>query len=112
MNLGGIGVIFDLLMITVFIEALIEVFKGALVRWEWVAIALGVVICTLAGLDAFAMLGLPLAIEGVPWLGGIIGSVLTGVLASRGANFLYDVWRRVRTWNKMIPSIEADHEAE
>ena len=112
MNLGGIGVIFDLLLIAVLIEALIEVFKGALARWEWVAIALGVVICTLAGLDVFELLGSPLAVPGVPWLGGLIGSVLTGVLASRGANFLYDVWRRVRTWDKMIPSIEADHEAE
>jgi len=110
MNLGGIGVIFDLLLIAVLIEALIEVFKGALARWEWVAIALGVMICTLAGLDVFGLRSTPLVVPGVSWLGGLIGSVLTGVLASRGANFLYDVWRRVRTLNDGNPPMEANRD--
>ena len=94
----SMNVIFNLLVIAVLIEALIEVFKGALVRWEWVAIGLGVVLCPMAGLDAFGLMGIPLTVPGVPWLGGLIGAALTGVMASRGANFLYDVWKRVREW--------------
>jgi len=92
----NMDVFLDLLLIAVLIEAMLEVVKGALIKWEWVTIALGAVICPLAGLDAFALLNLPLTVPGVPWLGGLIGAALTGVIASRGAYYLHDVWSRVR----------------
>jgi len=85
-----------LLILAVIIEAVIQAMKGALARWEWVSIGLGVVLCPLTGLDAFTILGLPLTVPGAPWLGGLIGAALTGVMVSRGSCFLYDVWKRVR----------------
>ena len=88
--------IIGLAIIAVVIEAIVEVFKGALAKWAWLSVALGAVICPLAGLDAFAMLGLPLVIPGAPEFGSFLGAVLTGVMTSRGASFLYDVWKRVR----------------
>ncbi|MGQ9697166.1 MAG: hypothetical protein ACUVRO_04145 [Armatimonadota bacterium] len=46
-------------------------------------IALGIFLCTAAGVDFFQMVGLPLS---VPYA----GMVLSGLLVSRGANFLHD----------------------
>jgi len=89
-------IILGLLVLAVIIEAVTQIFKGALVGWEWVAIIFGVILCPLTGIDVFTILGLPLVVPGVPWLGGLIGSVLTGVMASRGSSFLYDVWKRIR----------------
>lgn len=48
------------------------------------ALVVGVIACTAAGLDIFSLLGIPLSVA-------YLGSVLTGVLASRGANFLHDL---------------------
>lgn len=50
-------------------------------------IVLAVAICVGTGADLFAMLELPLP--------GMLGAVLTGVLCSRGANFLHDIFNRV-----------------
>ena len=48
------------------------------------AILITIVIALATGIDFFAMLGLPLRLP-------YIGSVLTGIIASRGANFLHDL---------------------
>lgn len=48
------------------------------------ALVIGVGVAVAGGLDACAAVGIPMA---VPYL----GSVLTGVLLSRGANFMHDI---------------------
>ena len=47
-------------------------------------LALGVFIAVYAGLDIFAMLGIPLGIN-------VAGAVLTGILVSRGAAVVHDL---------------------
>lgn len=48
------------------------------------ALVIGVGVAMAAGLDACAAVGIPMA---VPYL----GSIFTGVLISRGANFVHDI---------------------
>ena len=90
------------LVCAVVIEALIEVFKGmvpasitvATVAWPIVAAVLGVLLCIAANVDLLATAGLNIA---VPYM----GSVMTGILISRGASFIHDVWNRI-TENKLV----------
>lgn len=85
-----------ILILAVILEAVIQVFKGfvpkdtALPDWLWpvVGAALGIVICVAARADMLAIAGIPLSI---PYL----GSVLAGVIISRGASFVHDVWKQI-----------------
>jgi len=56
--------------------------------WPIVSAALAVTLCVLADVDVLAVAGLSL---GAP----VVGSTLTGVLISRGANFMHDIWDRM-----------------
>jgi len=47
------------------------------------ALAIGVFACVAAGLDIFALVGVPFSVA-------YAGQILTGVLVSRGANFVHD----------------------
>lgn len=84
-------------VLAVLVEAVLEVVKGGILEegkapgWVWPAVGavLGVVVCVAAGVDVFALLGVELA---VPYL----GAGLTGVLISRGASFVHDVWGRLK----------------
>ncbi len=53
---------------------------------QLVAVFIGIVVCTAAGADIFPLLGIPLS---VPFL----GAALTGILVSRGANFVHDLFK-------------------
>lgn len=76
------------------VEALAETIKSIIqARFAYnvlVPVALGVLIAVLSGVDLLALAGLPLA---VPY----VGSILTGILCSRGANFAHDLAERLRT---------------
>ena len=48
------------------------------------ALVISIGICVAAGVDMFSLVGVPLA-------SNIIGMVATGVLISRGANFIHDL---------------------
>lgn len=48
------------------------------------AVLLGIFLCVAAGIDFFAIVGVPLSIP-------YAGAVLSGLLVSRGANFLHDL---------------------
>lgn len=78
-----------LIIMAVLVEAVVEGIKGALGKWDYVSIILAAVLCPLANIDAFVLLGVPL---NVPFL----GAVLTGAIAGRGASVVYDVWERVK----------------
>lgn len=82
-----------LVVMAVLIQAVVEGIKGALSRWDWVSLGLGAVLCPMAGIDAFALLGVPLALP-------YVGAVLTGLIVGRGAAAVYDVWRMVKGESK------------
>ena len=51
------------------------------------SIALGVIVCISAGADLTLLIGINLS---VPY----VGAALTGILVSRGANFVHDFYRK------------------
>ena len=82
-----------IMMLAVTVEALVEYGKSIALaaKGSWkaavmqlAAVAAGVLLCLAADADVFAVLELDFA---VPWL----GKVLTGILISRGANYLSDL---------------------
>lgn len=52
------------------------------------ALVVGIVVSILAKIDIFAMQGISLSIP-------LIGWVLTGILMSRGANFIHDLFNKI-----------------
>ena len=54
------------------------------------ALLVAVALCVLAGVDAYAALGV--SFGGAEW----VGAVLTGVFASRGANYTADILKRLQ----------------
>ena len=52
------------------------------------ALVVSILICVLVGIDLFSLLGLTMS---VPY----VGSVLTGILMSRGANFIHDLFNKI-----------------
>ena len=91
--------IMTILTLAVTVEALVEYGKsvgGILTKAgrkqaaiRLAAAAAGVILCLTAGADLYAAAGLTF---GWPWL----GSALTGVLISRGANYVSDFMRKIK----------------
>lgn len=54
------------------------------------SLILGIIICSFAGLDLFNIIGISLNIP-------ILGCVLTGIIVSRGANFVNDLFDKLKT---------------
>lgn len=52
------------------------------------ALAVGILVSILAKIDIFAMQGINLSLP-------VIGWILTGVLMSRGANFIHDLFNKI-----------------
>lgn len=52
------------------------------------ALIVGIVVSILAKIDIFAMQGISLSIP-------LIGWILTGILMSRGANFIHDLFNKI-----------------
>ncbi len=88
-----------ILVMAIVVEALIEYAKTigrAFVNGDWkvavtqiAAIALGVLLCFMTGGDLFAVVGI-----GFVW--PRLGVFLTGILISRGANYVSDFAKRLR----------------
>lgn len=91
------GIILTVTMAVV-VEALVEYGKSigrAAASGEWkaaithlAAVLLGVALCLATGADLFAVADIAFALP-------LIGSVLTGVLISRGANYVSDFIKRL-----------------
>ena len=89
------------LMMAVTVEGLVEYGKSfgkAVLDKAWkttgtqaAAIALGVGLCFAVGADFYAALGVTFA---APWL----GCLLTGVFASRGANYVSDLIKKLQSF--------------
>ncbi|MCL2812614.1 MAG: hypothetical protein FWD25_12100 [Clostridia bacterium] len=86
------------LLLAVVVEALIQVIKGwlptgaSVVGWLWpvVGAIIGVALCLLADVDLLHLAGVDL--KSPP-----IGMILTGLLISRGASFVHDIWANVNS---------------
>lgn len=77
-----------IIILAITVEALIEyvklIFVQKAVNWKQVAaLIMGVALSILAGTDLYALVGVGFA---VPY----VGSVLTGIIFSRGANYVSD----------------------
>jgi hypothetical protein len=94
---NGVEVILRLLGIAALVEGLVSAFKVT-TKWEFVTMGIGVLLCPLIGANLFDLLSMPLTVPGVDWLGRLIGQVLTGVVVSRGADYLLLLWGRVTEW--------------
>lgn len=53
------------------------------------SLILGILVCVLAQIDIFALVGITLKLP-------IVGYVLTGIICSRGANFVNDLFKKVK----------------
>ena len=88
------------LMMAVTVEGLVEygktVGKAVLnkqyktVVTQGVAVVLSVLLCFAVGADFYSPLGVQFA---TPW----VGCLLTGIFASRGANFISDLFKRLQS---------------
>lgn len=88
-----------IIMLAVTVEALVEYgksFAQAITGGKYTAVVLqlcaavvSVLLCVLSGADMYAALGVPFSLPAV-------GMVLTGIFASRGANFVSDLIGRLR----------------
>lgn len=95
------GVLWSVLVIALVVESLVNIVENIQERntsWKyWLALVLGL----LAGaglswnynVDIFSLVGL----EGnVP----VVGTIVTGLLASRGSNIVSDLLARINSWKK------------
>ena len=68
--------------------------KNKKVHWEMIAgIALGVLIALNLKLDFFDLFGISERFA-------IIGQILTGILISRGSNYVYEIYDKLTDWKK------------
>lgn len=88
-----------IVVLAIVVEALVEYGKSLATAcrsggWraivlQLVALLAAVLLCFAAGADLFAVLGVEFA---VPW----IGTLLTGIFASRGSNYVNDLIGKIR----------------
>ena len=87
-----------IIMLAVTVEALVEYAKSIgqafrdkqakMAVTQLCAVAVSIGLCAAAGADLYAAIGVPFT---VPW----VGRILTGIFASRGANFVSDLVSRL-----------------
>lgn len=83
----------SLIIISILVEAIWENIKTV---WEdgfnknrVGALVISVLICTLASVNIFELLGIDLVYN-------VVGCIFTGIIVSRGANFVNDLFGRLR----------------
>jgi len=86
-----------ILLFGILVEAIVQVFKAAVPDtvvtpgWLWpvVSSVIGVAMCVTARVDALSALGVEITVP-------VIGRAITGLLVSRGSNFLHDIWEKIK----------------
>ncbi len=84
----------QLALVAFLVEAIIQTIKPVYDpekgwnRDALLALAGGIVLCVLTGVDLFKQLGLPIPIP-------YVGPMLTGIIASRGSNVVHDIFKFV-----------------
>lgn len=86
---------YAIIFLAIVIEAVITYARTLVIdrKFQWqiaAAMALGIVCALAFGVDLFAVAGIPAA---VPY----VGQALTGVLLSRGSNYVFDLIGRLTT---------------
>lgn len=109
------------LLLAILIETLIESFKWIqakeLTGWRLGAMAAGVIITPLTGVDLFQAVGLPLVVPFVPaalgtTIGGAVGWILTGLIVCRGSTVVHDLYKSFANFKdllaKILPTIQKE----
>ena len=52
------------------------------------SLVISIVVCVLTGVDVFEIIGLPIKVA-------FVGSIFTGIIAARGANFVNDLFTKL-----------------
>lgn len=83
----------QLVIVAILIEAIWENVKmvwqnGKLSIDKIGALVISILICTLAKIDIFPIVNLSISVP-------VIGSILTGIIVSRGANFVHDLFNKI-----------------
>ena len=96
---AGIEAAAMILIPAMVIEAVVQVIKACVPKkegsepaaWLWQAVAavLGIALCLLSQTDILSMAGISLSAP-------LAGQALTGVIISRGAGFVHDLWAKLR----------------
>lgn len=83
----------SLIVIAILVEAIWEniktIWEGGININRIGALVLAIVICILAKVDFFSMVGIGLSFP-------IVAYILTGIVVSRGANFVNDLFGKIR----------------
>jgi len=87
--------IFTLLFAAIIVEGLITYFKNIFLngKFQWqqlAAMIIGVTVAVVYNVDIFAMFGVTSTIP-------FVGSVLSGILISRGSNYIFDLFKQLTT---------------
>lgn len=88
----------ELLILAILVESLVQIIKslfdnGKLNRTVLVSIVVGLLLAFTIGLDVFSILGLEARID-------FVGVIATGLLISRGANFVHDLIEKLNNIGK------------
>lgn len=83
----------QLITIAILVEAVWEnlkmVWKNGKLSVDRVgSLVLGIAICLFAKMDIFSLFNIPLSIA-------YLGSIFTGIICSRGANFVHDLYKKI-----------------
>ena len=89
---------FQLIVVAILVESIWENLKmiwdnGKISIDRIGALAFGILVCVLTGIDIFPVVSIPMAIP-------YVGSVLTGIIVSRGANFVHDLLEKINAYKK------------
>ncbi|MBN1305748.1 MAG: hypothetical protein JXA13_15025 [Anaerolineales bacterium] len=85
----------NLVLVAFFVEALIQTVKPIYDKekgWNFdvvLALIVGIFVCLLTGTDIFKLVGLEVTIP-------LVGTILTGIMASRGSNVVHDIFKWLR----------------
>lgn len=91
---------YSIIVMSILIEAIITYTKTLVIekniQWQIIAaVILSIVICLLYGLDIPALVGIK---SPVPY----VGSIITGILVSRGSNYIYDLIKTLTSKKKSV----------
>lgn len=93
-SLGGF--IASAVVIEGIVSYVTEIISKQKIEWKNVlAIALGCLIAFNLGLDFFKLIGLN-------EMYGVIGTILTGILISRGSNYVFELYNKLTNWKNEV----------
>lgn len=87
----------QLVIVAILVEAIWEnikmVYQSGKVSISMIgSLVISILLCVLTGIDIFPIVGLTMAVP-------VVGSILTGIIVSRGANFVNDLFTKLKGGN-------------